>query len=724
MSQLAVAGGIGRTSRAFPTPALSLVQGAAPGEGIVWRTALVNRLRAAHSSSLAAIIAPTGYGKTTVLEQWAARDGRRFVRLRPDPRFDDPAALLAEIDALLDLRGNRSEPVVVVIDDAHLLSERGCAAVGNLVRLAGAGAMVVLSGRIEPRLPNLSVPRLRARGELLEVGPRELALTRREILTVLRAAGRTLTEAHVSDLVEETEGWPAAVQLAARGCDYRSLESRCLAELTPAQRVFLRRTSVLDRLTSPLCDAALASAPGRCELESIDELGTFLVPIDRGRGWFRYHPLLRGRLLRDLEATEPELVATLHARAADWYQQDGDAESAMEHTRAAGDIGRFMEIFAGTALPAHNRGLDAAVQGWLRQVDAVEDLDRFPGAAALAARLHAHHGRAPEATRCLDAADRPFARTKSRRRRRPTVEESTLRARIGLVHVATEAKRPAAMLAGAESALEQLPASDPWRPYGLLLQGVANALLGEGTRADAILARATEAAERLRATETWMLALAERALLAEARGDYAGAEAFLAAARTASDDPDTFPSQALMLAASARILLRQARSEEARSTLVAAQRLLPGLTDALPWLAVQTRLELAAAYVMLRDEPAARFLLAAVDELLASRPSLGTLDGRRSQLAAEVAAMPTDTAGHRGRLTGAELRLLPLLATHLSFREIGAHFYLSRHTVKTQAISAYRKLGASSRSEAVLQAEKLGLIETSADGSHVLIPSG
>jgi LuxR family maltose regulon positive regulatory protein len=722
MSQLAVASGIGRTSTTGreAKAALSLVEAARPGEGIVWRTALVNRLRAARSTALATVLAPTGYGKTTVLRQWAARDERAFVWLRPDPRFDDPAVLLAEVDAALDGR-NRTEPVVVVLDDAHLLSERGRAAVSELVRLAGGGAMVVLAGRAEPRLPNLSVPRMRSRGDLLELGPRELALTRREILTVMRAAGRTLTEAQTSALVEETEGWPEAVQLAARGRGYRSLENRCLAELTPAQRLFLRRTVLLERVAPALCDAVLGAPPGQRELEPIDELGAFLVPLDRGRGWFRYHRLLRGRLLRDLKATEPDLVPLLHERAVDWYLQNGDTERAMEHARAAGDIGRFMEIFAGTALPAHERGGGAAVEGWLRQVDAVEGLERFPGAAALAARLHAHHGRAPEATRCLDAAERPFARAKQKGR--PSVEESTLRARISLVHVATEAKRPSAMLAEAESALEKLPESDPWRPYGLLLQGVANALLGHRARADAILVRATEAADRLRATETWMLALAERALLAEERGVHADAEALLDTAGSADEDLGAFPSHALMLAASTRILLRQARWDEARRTLQSAQRLLPGLTDALPWLAVQTRLELAAAHVMLRDAAAARLLLGAVDELLAARPRMGRLNGQRSQLAAEVAAMPADETGPRVRLTGAELRLLPLLATHLSFREIGAHFYLSRHTVKTQAISAYRKLGASSRSEAVQLAEKLGLIEPAAGGCDVLVPS-
>ena len=114
---------------------------------------------------------------------------------------------------------------------------------------------------------------------------------------------------------------------------------------------------------------------------------------------------------------------------------------------------------------------------------------------------------------------------------------------------------------------------------------------------------------------------------------------------------------------------------------------------------------------MLRDATSARLLLLAISKLLTARPELGTLNRQRMHLEAEVAAMPARLARSPVRLTAAELRLLPLLATHLSFPEIGAHFCLSRHTVKTQAISAYRKLGVSGRGEAVKEAEKLSLID-------------
>ena len=264
-------------------------------------------------------------------------------------------------------------------------------------------------------------------------------------------------------------------------------------------------------------------------------------------------------------------------------------------------------------------------------------------------------------------------------------------------------------------------ADDPWRPYGLLLKGLASLLLDETERADELFGCAAHAAEWLGSTETRALALAERALLADARADHAKADAYLDRIYATDDPLDGFASYALTLAASARGLLRHGRWVEARRALGAAQGLVPGLTEALPWLAVQARLELAGAWVMLRDPAAARLLVDEADRILAVHSKLGVLCRQRESLAAEIDAMPSAASGRTVRLTAAELRLLPMLATHLSFREIGARFFLSRHTVKTQAISAYRKLGASSRSEAVQRAELLGLIETTTEAAPSLV---
>ena len=279
------------------------------------------------------------------------------------------------------------------------------------------------------------------------------------------------------------------------------------------------------------------------------------------------------------------------------------------------------------------------------------------------------------------------------------------------------------MLADVESALAVLPADDRWRPYGLLLQGSAYALLGDAVRGDAILSRAARAAERLGSTESRVLALTQRSLLASARGERAEADGLLAHALAAMVEGGlhTYPTCALTLAVSARSQLLHGHISEAAFALADARRLSEGLTRALPWLAVQCRLELARAYVTLRDAAAARWILREIDELLAVCPGLGVLRAERDGVEAELSARPAAGNGRTTCLTGAELKLLPMLATHLSFREIAQHFYLSRNTVKTQAISVYRKLGAANRSEAVDRAHHLGLIEPAADATSLIL---
>ena len=137
----------------------------------------------------------------------------------------------------------------------------------------------------------------------------------------------------------------------------------------------------------------------------------------------------------------------------------------------------------------------------------------------------------------------------------------------------------------------------------------------------------------------------------------------------------------------------------------------PSLTHAIPWLAVQVRLELGHAHVTLRDRNGASALLGEAKDILALRPSLGVLAEQIAELEREIDAMPKATDGGGSGLTPAELRLLPLLSTHLSFREIGEQLFVSRNTIKTQAISVYRKLGVSSRSDAIARAVELGLVE-------------
>jgi LuxR family maltose regulon positive regulatory protein len=260
-------------------------------------------------------------------------------------------------------------------------------------------------------------------------------------------------------------------------------------------------------------------------------------------------------------------------------------------------------------------------------------------------------------------------------------------------------------------AARTLPAESLLLASAIGLGGVSLLLAGDDLAADAVFAEAAETAERLDAPVALSLALAERSLIAGERGDHPAAEAF---ARRASEIVEenglqSYPTRGGVLAASARAALRHGRWDEARAELAAAADIVHELTGTLPWLSVQVRLELGRAYLALRDAAAARRLLGEAQELLDGR-ELGTLAAQAQELAAELAELDRGT-GSGSSLTAAELRLLPLLTTHLSFRELADRLFVSRNTLKTQAISIYRKLGASSRSEAIARAVELGLVD-------------
>ena len=179
------------------------------------------------------------------------------------------------------------------------------------------------------------------------------------------------------------------------------------------------------------------------------------------------------------------------------------------------------------------------------------------------------------------------------------------------------------MLNDAEGALAELPPGSRWRPTALLLQGVAYVLLGDDERGDAILAQAAEAAESFGATDTLAVAISERSLIAAARDDPTAAEKLSVRARELVDEGqlDGYVTSSIELAATARALLRHGRWDQARLCLTAARRLTPFLNHALPWFAVQTRLELARTYVGLRDRQGARTLLSEVRQILANAPA-------------------------------------------------------------------------------------------------------
>ena len=334
---------------------------------------------------------------------------------------------------------------------------------------------------------------------------------------------------------------------------------------------------------------------------------------------------------------------------------------------------------------------------------------RYPALAVYGAWVRALTGRPAEAERWLALADGATS-TIPLSDGSATIEPwvATLRA-----HMMPNGVEQA--LADADLALNQLPPESAWVPVALLARGVAHALLGATDRATDDLTAAVETGLAAGAVEEVYLAQAQLALLAAKQGAWGEAGATRGAAQALVDEAGLgdYSSSALAHVATARVALHEARQEDARAALTRAHRLRPLLDHGIPWVTVQVGLELTRAHLALAEPGAARTVLTETERVLELRPHMGSLVEDARELRDRVAATSGSAGAWAMSLTGAELRLLPYLATHLTFPEIASRLFISRNTVKTEAVSIYRKLGVSSRSEAIERAVEVGLLESS-----------
>jgi len=722
-------------------------------DGMVPRKELLSRLETASDVPVVAVAAPPGYGKSTLLVQWAEQDARSFVWLSIDGRDNHPVVLLTYIAMALDRSepidravfralaspgapimetvlprlgsalSSRTLPVVMVLDDAHLLRNGECVdQVGVLVDHLPSGSQLAIAGRGESPLP---LGRLRAEGRVVEIGTDDLAMDQREAASLLRGADVEVSEAHCAELNRRTEGWPVALYLAALSLqmggsgnggialdgddrflvDY--LQSVLLSRL-PAESVsFLTRTSVLERLSGPLCDAVLDRTGSADLLESLERSNLLLIPLDRRRRWYRYHHLFRELLRAKLDRGEAGAAGELLLRAAAWCEDNGLPEAAIEYAMEAGDTDRVARLVANAAFLMYRTGRLATVQRWFDWFDENGEIEQYSGLAVIGAWYHLVVGNLAASERWAEAARR--GSLEGTLPDGSTSIEGWLALRRALLcpDGMEQARRDA------ELAEKLLPLDSLMRAPALLVLGMAHLGAGAPEQADDILADTVEVAEDAGATVAAVDALAERAILAMRREDWHEAEILVEQARDVIREArlDGYVTTILLYAAAARVAIHRGDVPPALEHLARAQGLRPQMTYALPFYAVQTRLELIRAYIALTDVAGARTVLREVDDLLRRRPDLGILGSEADELRSQLESMHADVIG-ASSLTAAELRLLPLLATHHSFREIGERLHLSPHTVKTQAIAIYRKLGVSSRSQAIQHAQDLGLLVT------------
>jgi LuxR family transcriptional regulator, maltose regulon positive regulatory protein len=715
---------------------------------LVERPRLLSRLRES-SGPLILLAAPSGYGKSVLVGQWAERDPRPFPTLILGAEHNDPALLVSSLVAALDpiesvdptvaaglanieprietvvlprlaesLRARRL-PLVLVLDDFERIeSAPALAVVATVIANLAPGSHLVLATRTEPALP---IGKLRAHREITEVGAEELVLTKGECGSLLEGLGLDLTSEQIGTLHARSEGWPAALYLAGlalrRSTDLDESITRFAGDdrfvvdyireefLEPVNRrelEFLRRASVLDRLNGDLCDAVLGRRGSATLLRELSRSNMLLTPLDRRDEWFRFHPLFREMLRAELRRVEPEQEAVLHRRASDWWGEHGDWDRAINHAVEGGAVDRAGELLWTSIPELMTRGRNATIVGWLDHLG--EQTVATDAALSLtAAYTHVTQGAGDKTEHWAVVAAGLLDQEEA------SEKKSMLTAGLGLIEAALARGGVVAIADQTALAAELLPADSAWMSMCRLIEGVGLHLRGFRPEAQEKL---IDGARRgaVSAPNVQVLCLSQLALLAIEENDWTLAEMLASQARAQLDRSGIgdYPMMALSMAVSALVRSRTGRLEEAAADLRQGRLLLEQLEDFAPWYEAEAWVALARAAVRLDDIAAATQMLAEAGRVLKLTPDAIVLETWIAETATQI---ETVSASGVHDLTPAELRVLQYLPTHLSFPQIAGQVFVSPNTVKTQAQGVYRKLGVSSRREAVEQARAAGLLD-------------
>jgi LuxR family transcriptional regulator, maltose regulon positive regulatory protein len=724
--------------------------------GLLSRAGLQSLLEVGLGAKLCLVEAPAGFGKTTMLAQWRAAAGPgRVAWVSLDEGDNDPtrfwvyvvkalgtvepsvgASSLAALGrpsadlyrtvlpGLLNGLSAAGAPLFLVLDDYHLITNPTChQTLGFLLDHLPVDVHLVLATRADPPLP---LARMRARGELAEVRVADLQFTNEEALALLNGSmGLQLRVGDVQRLAERTEGWAAGLYLAGlslRGRqdpsafiaafhgDNRHIADYLGAEVLVRQpdtiRTFLLRTSILERLSGPLCDAVLEAQGSARLLEELERSNLFLVSLDDRRQWYRYHHLFAQLLRLELASREPGLLATLHHRAAAWHRQAGNLDEAIGHASAAGEFVEAAALIARHWLTYWRRGQRATVARWL---DGLPDeaIMANPPVAFVAAWIGGFSGASKqECERWLAA-----------------LEDSTWEGGLqddGVISLAFGANLTRAVLvfddvgrsvAAGRRALELAgPKSAPH--WWMAQSALGHTLYLSGKSAETqpdleeLIGRVPAAAQPVAV----VLALAVLSLLAGDQEDdrTALALAHQAAATADTQGLSTEPMCGIAYAALGRALARQGELAEAEAQLRRA--LEPVGIDSMLGQRAFALLLLAPVRQGRGDLRGARDLVDQARELIEGFADPGSLPALLEQTEQALASPARRRVEAEAPLTERELVVLRLLPTQLSTREISRELSVSVNTIRSQVQAIYRKLQASTRAEAVTRARELGLL--------------
>ena len=713
---------------------------------LVPRTGLLALLESAGPVPVVTVVAPAGYGKSTLLAQWAERRQPRSAWISCDDGDNDPAVLLtglavaltrlgavdsglvahisrnADVTAvptLMEAIDPEAEPATVVLDHVEAVVNQECQYVLTEFALRlPPGWQVVMASRHALPLP---LSRLRLQGRLVELTAQDLAMSPDEAEALLDRLGGGTAGERAETLVELTEGWPIglyfaglAVRTGARPVTAISsgavdqfvdgyLRAELFAQLSPAEIEFLTRTSVAERICGPLCDAIVDGAGSARLLEELERRNLLVIPLDRRREWYRYHHLFRELLLAELHRREPELVGRLHQHAAAWLETNSRPDEAIEHAQLAGDADLVARLVLDRMQPVWASGrVDTALR-WMTWFDQGRGIERYPAIAVHGALIFALLGQSAETERLAAIAEHaPPSGT--------LPDGSTMGGLLAYLRAILARDGVEAMRRDARQGFEELPLTSPYRATMLHTEAVSHLLDGEPELADPIFANAVHHSARAGALPLASLDLAERCIVAAQRDDWTAIDGYVdhAVSIVREGHFETYWTTALVYAWAGRAALHRGDMAAARRYAAQTARLRPLLVYSIPVVPVQALLELARLYVGLGDSGGADAALRQAEDVLAHRPGLGVLPEQARALRGSLDQILDDSVG-ASALTAAELRLLPLLPTHLSLGQIADRLHVSHSTVKTQTSSIYRKLRVSSRGDAVIRSRELGL---------------
>jgi len=696
---------------------------------------------------------PAGSGKSTVARQWTARSKRSNVTVRVTAALDDPAELARALVEALEVIGpaadetraritgkepafsatllpglvrlaqSRAQPFILVVDDAQLVrSESAQQVLAAVCEGTPDGSTTALLTRSQTP-PWLA--RLRTTGRLAEVTATDLAFDMEEARELLVHLGAPAEPSIVANVVEHTEGWPVGVYLSGLSmragdapnarlkltkgsdpavADY--LRTQVLAALPEDQRHFLMRTSILDGVDGPLCDALLQRQDSALILADLHRTIQLLIAVDGEPPRYRYHNLLAEELFAELQTAAPGEVAGLHERAAVWFDARGDVEAAIRHATASGNTALVARIIWPAVPTCVASGTLDRLRIWLtglteRQIAE----DRWLTMAAAWASLQ--QGDATAMRRWAGLAQEHAGRDW-----REAARHDSYAATLAVLHGLVSRGGIDDTRDLCDRALGGLSPHDPFRAAAALNKGVALSLQGEADAGIESLLEAEALAQALDVPVIEANAKSWMGLLALDAGDrQRGIHLVSEAAEvTRRHHLDRLATGALTMTAQALVLALVGDKTAASSALATARRLTVVAGAISVWFAVAGRLCQARAAVLLGDGATARLLIWEAREHMTPELRASTLAARLAE-ADSVLAHMSDHGGAAGVLTTTELRILQFLPSYLTLQQIGEHLFVSQSTVKTHVLSIYRKFGVGSRSDAVEYARAQGLVE-------------